>query len=186
MSRLELLPLAWTSANFHRSYRELSILLLISLPEAPRILVLPSPPVLPRIIQMSRNPFTNEMANKIGKCPECKILHTYVAKIKKLFVSSSLFSCPKFLKLDNVKRAEMAQKHKACTICPSWTHQRDVFKRKAETCGENGCTLHHNKALHGTRVAYVNHVSAVNHAFCPQTNNAVTLLHVVEVQVAGT
>ena len=75
----------------------------------------------------------NEFAAKIGKCPECDEIHSYVSRARREeFVSGSLLACDTFKKYDINKKAATVAKHKACAICLSWSHQRDSCHRPRE------------------------------------------------------
>ena len=106
-------------------------------------------------VSAPKSPQFEDMKKKIGNCPQCGELHTYVARIQQLFVSGSIGACPDFKKADVQGKAELIQKHKACAICFSWGHQRDSCG-KSKPCGKGGCTLLHNSWIHGSKVAYVN------------------------------
>ena len=88
-----------------------------------------------------------ELEQTICKCPECNELHTYIAKIKQVFISGSLILCPVFKKADRTGKVELAQKHKACTICLSWAHQREDCKRLNHIFGEIGCGKNNPQVL---------------------------------------
>ena len=94
-------------------------------------------------VSAPKSPQFEEMKKRIGNCPQCGELHTYVARIQQLFVSGSLGACDDFKKANVQGKAELIQKHKACAICFSWGHQRDSCG-KSKPCGKGGCTLLHN------------------------------------------
>ena len=122
----------------------------------------------------------DEFAAKVGKCPECKELHTYTERNGEFFVSSTLLACNKFKSLEINKKAANVVKYNACAICLSWTHKRDTCKKQRK-CGKRGCQLLHHYHLHGSNVAAVNAVN-VQREDSHDHSNRPRFLHLVEIE----
>ena len=130
----------------------------------------------------------DEMVKKIGNCPHCRKLHTFTSQNNLKFVAGALIACEEWKKLDVDKKAEAVQKANACAICLSWGHQRDNCPKGARTCDRPGCSFLHNRLLHGSKIAYCNHVS-INYGVispAPDSEDLPKLMHVVDIKVFGT
>ena len=92
--------------------------------------------------------------------------------------------------MSNVERAKKLQSVSGCANCTSWLHSRENCNQRKVSCSvkEGGTTcgkMHHSK-VHGTNVAYCNHVSVAynhskeNHEDAEEVSSPV-LLHMVEI-----
>ena len=102
---------------------------------------------------------------EVGRCPICQEYHTYWRRVSKAEVPSDrLTSCPVWRdQLTSAERAKKLQSVSGCANCTSWRHSRDNCNQRKVSCtvkeGSTVCGKMHHSKVHGTNVAYCNHVS---------------------------
>ena len=101
-----------------------------------------------------------EKQKEYGPCPVCKKGHSFKNKAGYDLASNRLYDCPAFMAMSLEERAIKLEVVTGCASCTSWNHSRDKCTLASRPCGmregTDQCQLQHNRAVHGTRVKYVN------------------------------
>ena len=76
-----------------------------------------------------------EARSRVGKCPVCKLEHTFKTKWSTVLWPSDIFvTCKKFGDMTNKQSAETLEKVKGCPRCTSWGHNKQSCKLPVQTC----------------------------------------------------
>ena len=118
-------------------------------------------------------------------CPECNVVHTYVFRrgpqSGKRVNSDRFSNCPKFQQADANGKAQLLEKHGACSQCTVYSHDKANCWFPVKECGISGCKLKHHPTLHGSTVAYVNTLRVNN----VENKDQEVFLHVVPHEMEG-